>query len=204
MISYSALQSGGATKGAARRASILAEARTILLNRGYVHLSLRDIAKMLGVSVGNLQYYFPAKDDLVEAVIQQEVDNDLDVLDGAEWKRSDRRTHIRRAVGKLMERLTGDAGRLYATAAYLALHDARYRRLQSAIYAQALPNLEGIIARIAPFSPPRRRAQQARVVIALFDGAVFQIHAQRDSLNKRDIRRFINELSDAVDKLIDE
>ena len=200
MISYSALQNG-ATKGAARRTSILAEARTVLLSRGYAHLSLRDIAKMLGVSVGNLQYYFPAKDDLVEAVIQQEIDEDLALLDDVEWKRSDRRTHIRRAVGKLMERLTGDAGRLYATAAYLALHNARYQRLQTAIYDQVLPYVEAIIARMAPSSLPRRRAQQARIIIAMFDGAVLQIHAQRDSLSKKDIHRFINDLSDAVDTL---
>ena len=50
--------------------------------------------------------------------------------------------------------------------------------------------------------PDAGRSRRASV-IAMFDGAVFQIQAQRDSLSKRDIRRFVNELSDAVDKLID-
>lgn len=51
------------------RDEILKTARTMFLEKTYDEVSVRDIAKTLDISVGNLTYYFKKKDDLAEAAV---------------------------------------------------------------------------------------------------------------------------------------
>lgn len=51
------------------RDEILKVACAMFLEKTYDEVSVRDIAKTLGISVGNLTYYFRKKDDLAEAVV---------------------------------------------------------------------------------------------------------------------------------------
>lgn len=51
------------------RQAILDAARELFNERGYNAVSLRDIADAVGISKGNLTYYFAKKEDLVEALV---------------------------------------------------------------------------------------------------------------------------------------
>lgn len=44
-------------------------ARELFNEYGYKNISMRDIAKKLNISVGNLTYYFKKKEDLIEEVV---------------------------------------------------------------------------------------------------------------------------------------
>jgi AcrR family transcriptional regulator len=57
-----------ATKGELRARVILESAENILINHGYHNFTLRKIAQDAGISMGNLQYYFPTKDELIRAL----------------------------------------------------------------------------------------------------------------------------------------
>lgn len=48
---------------------ILITARDLFNRYGYSNISMRDIAKELDISVGNLTYYFKKKEDLIEEVV---------------------------------------------------------------------------------------------------------------------------------------
>jgi AcrR family transcriptional regulator len=48
---------------------ILETARQLFNQRGYNEVSMRDISKTLGISVGNLTYHYRKKEELVEAVV---------------------------------------------------------------------------------------------------------------------------------------
>ena len=48
---------------------ILITARELFNEYGYKNISMRDIAKKLNISVGNLTYYFKKKEDLIEEVV---------------------------------------------------------------------------------------------------------------------------------------
>jgi len=48
---------------------ILETARRLFNERGYSGVSMRDIAGVLEISVGNLTYHFSKKEDLIEAII---------------------------------------------------------------------------------------------------------------------------------------
>lgn len=57
------------TKAEAKRAFLIEQATLCLAQKGYAHVSLRDIAKESGVSLGILHYYFASKEDLLLAII---------------------------------------------------------------------------------------------------------------------------------------
>ena len=52
-------------KGSERIRIILEEAKNTLVDEGFSGLSFRNVAKRAGITVGNVTYYFPTKDDLL-------------------------------------------------------------------------------------------------------------------------------------------
>ena len=58
-----------------RRREITDTARRLFGQRGYNAVSMRDIADALGISVGNLTYYFRRKEDLIETVVMEDYQN---------------------------------------------------------------------------------------------------------------------------------
>lgn len=58
-----------------RRESILQAAADLFREKGYEDVSMRNIADALGISVGNLTYYFKYKEDLIEEVILREYES---------------------------------------------------------------------------------------------------------------------------------
>jgi AcrR family transcriptional regulator len=65
-------------KGAARRASIIEHATGILIRQGHGALSLHAVAAAAGVSLGNLQYYFPTRVALIGALLDRHLTEALD------------------------------------------------------------------------------------------------------------------------------
>lgn len=53
---------------------IVETAISLFNQRGFVNVTMRDLAQELGISLGNLTYHFKRKDDLIEAVHQQLID----------------------------------------------------------------------------------------------------------------------------------
>jgi AcrR family transcriptional regulator len=53
------------------RHEILQAAKTLFNERGYNVVSTRDIADTLGISKGNLTYYFKKKEEIVEAILAE-------------------------------------------------------------------------------------------------------------------------------------
>ncbi len=61
-------------RGKDRAASILSAAKKILVEEGLASLSTRRVADELGISVGNLAYYFPSKDSLLQAIVEHVIE----------------------------------------------------------------------------------------------------------------------------------
>lgn len=70
-------------KGQETVAKILRAAESILIEQGYRSLSFRKIASEAGITAGNLQYYFPSKDELIQALLNTIIEiyiNDMQSL----------------------------------------------------------------------------------------------------------------------------
>lgn len=62
---------GTYAKGAARREEILVATKQILASDGYRNLSLRHIARALGVEPAHILYYFDSREELLQKVIER-------------------------------------------------------------------------------------------------------------------------------------
>lgn len=62
------------TKGAKRIAAIVEAGAEILLTQGLVAVNKRRIANRIGISDGNVSYYFPTRESLWTAVVEFELD----------------------------------------------------------------------------------------------------------------------------------
>lgn len=65
------LSKGRSPKGGKTIAQILSAARIVFIRDGYGGVSLRKIAKEAGLALGNVSYYFPTKQALVSASLQE-------------------------------------------------------------------------------------------------------------------------------------
>ena len=59
------------TKTEARRQSVLDAAQSLLVEAGGAALTMRKVSDSAGISLGNLQYHFPKREDLLTALLQR-------------------------------------------------------------------------------------------------------------------------------------
>ncbi len=64
-------RNGKGDRGEATRARILTTATRLLVELGAESMSFRNVARELGMSIGNLQYYFPTRASLLDAVCEE-------------------------------------------------------------------------------------------------------------------------------------
>jgi AcrR family transcriptional regulator len=67
-------ESNTTTKGHERAGAILSVAREILGTEGYGALSMRSVAARVGVSLSTVQHYYPSREVLLEALLNQAFD----------------------------------------------------------------------------------------------------------------------------------
>jgi AcrR family transcriptional regulator len=60
-------------KGDVREQQILDAAETLLTTRGYVHMTIGDIAEAVGITRGALYFYFASKQDILIALVARTV-----------------------------------------------------------------------------------------------------------------------------------
>jgi AcrR family transcriptional regulator len=69
---------GAYQKGKDKRQYILEAAAELLIESGYHNFSMRKVADAAGIRLGNLQYYFPSKEKLVKAMLDNALSRYLD------------------------------------------------------------------------------------------------------------------------------
>lgn len=89
---------------ARRRGQIIAGARACFLRKGFHAATTAEISAEAGVSVANLYQYFPAKDDLVKALIEEDLAEDLALIGVA-----DASANLREGFARVAQLVAGDA-----------------------------------------------------------------------------------------------
>lgn len=163
------------SKGAKTRARILAEARTLLVAEGYDAVTLREVAKRAELRLGNLQYYFATRDDLLMALVENEAQADIQAVERAFDASGSAEAALKKAIRTLLDRWTGDSGIVFATLTYLATHKPAFRSLHDSIYARFHHAVESALRDMTPGLPTRTYRERARLLTALIDGAPLQL-----------------------------
>ena len=161
------------SRGEASRARILEEARRVLVEKGYDALVLRQLATGLDMRLGNLQYYFPNRQALMAALIEAEVEADIEALQrtvrGAEPEEA-----LARLVRRLVSRWRSESGVVFATMTFLATQSDDIRAVYLRAYDVFYAEIERVLENLDPGHSASVYTTRARLVTALLDGAAMQ------------------------------
>ena len=189
------------TKGEIRSMQIIAIARSVLIKYGYDRFVLRDIAKSANMTLGNLQYYFKTREDLIEALGRAEIARNLGIMKISKKEAHTPHDNLRYLVRSVVKDWQNEGGKVYAVIALLAMHQPRFARLHVEIYTLFYSALSGVLAQSQPGTPDEVLMQRTRVITSLLDGALFQIPIPGDGSINAKRNDFLNELTEAAIKL---
>lgn len=161
-------------KGTATRDRIVVEARRTLIDDGYDALVLRTVAERLDMKLGNLQYYFRTRDDLLLEIIHREARSDLESMRLIVEREQPSLDALRQLVHALVGKWRADSGVVFTTLAFLSLHREPFRAAYRDVYAAFYNELERAIECAEPGHKPSEYKQRARLLTALIDGAAMQ------------------------------
>lgn len=178
----------------ARCCELVDIARQALVDDGLERFVMRDVAARTGMKLGNLQYYFATRADLLEAVFRSEFDRDLAAIRGAVGSSTghDGDGVLSSVVRGLLRNWTIDGGSsVWSALALLSSHDPRFHRLSQAIYDTFYAELAPVISAVAGAAPPAEVAARARLITSVLDGVAVQMGAalSDDRRRARDLER---------------
>ena len=131
--------------------AIVAAARQLLIDDGYAELSIRRVADKVGISPGNLTYHFPAKADLVHAVMDAWMMNFGAQTEGYFRSDDDPKARLVALVDFLVkDAATRDTARLFKEFWVLALHDPEVEARLRFLYESAFQDIEALLREIEP------------------------------------------------------
>ena len=131
---------------------ILNSAKTILIEQGYSKLSMRKVAVGAQISVGNLQYYYPSKNDLLKDLLDHSIDEFMDEFERLRLgANNDPELHLRSIINFIVL----DLGNPTTTTFYpelwaLANHDEYADKLMDEVYARVRIPLEDCMKQLNP------------------------------------------------------
>lgn len=155
---------------------------------GIAATTLKEVARLAGVTQGTVYYHFKTKEDLLLAVIRQTIDDHLENL-AAIWDDSgDLQTKIVLALTATRDRYTKNESfqRLFHSVASLALHNGRAAEVLSRQLDKVVGAVEKLCRRAMMEAGDNDLAitseQLSRIIIAFVGGLSLQsvIHKELD------------------------
>ncbi len=160
----------GYQKGEERLKVILRSAEEVLIEHGYHNFSLRKVATKAGISVGNLQYYFPSRDELIDAMMQDVVGEYLIVFEQI-------RDHDtpREQLVHIIEEVVLDLNSKRTTLFFPELwsmsnHEAGVNRYMESMYAKYQAVLKDVIMDINPALTDKQAERLSLFIAASIEG----------------------------------
>jgi len=171
------------TKGEKRRAEVLSIARAHLIEKGYDAFSMREVATELGTKIGHIQYYFPSRTDLFEALIREEFANNLEAIEKIKRAAKNPKIALEKVAKTLLRVWTTDGARIYALMSFLAMHDTKFENLKSKVYKQFHTIIEELICDIRECEASLGTRTSARLMTSVMDGALLQQNLDKRLMN---------------------
>jgi len=162
------------TKGLSTRNRILQAARKQLVEGGYESFVMRELTGSLGIKLGNLQYYFKTREQLILQVIETEAAKDVLTIEQHKQEGKPANEAFRSIVQDLVTRWRGNSGVIFSTLVTLALHNKPFKQLYRSIYAKFYSALEGPLLEMNPGLSDDETALRVRLITALIDGSSMQ------------------------------
>jgi AcrR family transcriptional regulator len=168
-------------KGNERIRSILEEAKNTLVEEGFSALSYRNVAKRAGITVGNVTYYFPTKDDLMielaryifdrwEARFRRNLPQNL-------TDRTDIFVYSIRYMIEENKRLKSSSLLLEMWA--MANHSTAVMKMLDTFYGKMRVWIEDMLADVSPTLSTQKRRLRAALITSQIEGLIVLIGPKR-------------------------
>ena len=157
-------------KGRERRRQIVDAAKRRLLSAGIEGLVLRDLADELGITHGNLQYYFATKASLIEAVFDEEIIKYTDTMKTALNATSTQQGRLAAFLDSTIDLLAFDEVRLWHVLFGIAHQSPELAMILKRENESYESTLADELGRIFPIMAIERRLHVARMIRMLIDG----------------------------------
>lgn len=151
---------------------ILDAATALLAEEGYAQLSTRKVAARAGMRPGNLQYYFPAKRDMVRALLDRHLERSLERLAGRiEAGEPSPEGRLRQVIeGILADQASALDCTLFREIWALAAHDPEVAAAMSDFYGEYRAHLAATLRSVNPRLRSGDAQRLATAVVAMLEG----------------------------------
>lgn len=172
---------GRSGKGQLTALSILLAAEKLLVDAGYHNFSLRKVAASAGLTLGNLQYYFPSKDSLIKAMLDNCIQRYLDELEEIRARvGEDPEMQFRAIISEIVRDLNKKSTTVFFPEVWsLANHDDHALAFLDAMYDRYRMVLIEVMSAINPELSPAQLKRLAVFVSASIEGHTMFIGYQK-------------------------
>jgi AcrR family transcriptional regulator len=158
-------------KGRHRAQEILRAARALLVENGYAALTTRKVAGRAGVRQSNLQYYFPTKVDLVRALFESSVSDNMRPLARMVRARMSPERRLSWGLDQFLKSHQSLEQQVFLRELWaLAAHDPAVAGVMSGFYRRWIDLTTKNLLEITPALGLRRAQRHALLIISLVDG----------------------------------
>lgn len=159
-------------KGLSRLLSILEAARDIFTEQGYSSLTMRKVASRADISIGNLNYYYRTKEDLLRDLLEYVINPYLEEFDRVQSEAGESPQEKIRAV---LDFWISDLGTAETTGFFpecwaLANHNSFVAELVNDLYVKARQALNELIPQINPTLSRHESEEIALLMCASMEG----------------------------------
>jgi AcrR family transcriptional regulator len=172
-----------------------------LLEQGADGVSVRAVAEALGMSVGNLQYYFPTRAALLDAVFRRHADRFRDDLAALVTTGMQPRAVLAAVVDHWLATQARAEQRLFWSLWAISAHDDAARATMTSVYRELLDFLAAQLRALHPTLSRDESVRRAAAIAALVDGASLYVGFGRRP--SRALRRLHDEVRADVALIIE-
>lgn len=161
-------------KGEKKKQAILDCAVSVLVEGGYAELSIRKVTEKAGIQVGNLQFYFPTRASLIEAMLEREIDRYETALAEASQLDEDSNgdTSLMRTVDYLLsDQENQDSCIVFWELWALAAHDVTAATIMNRHYKRYLGAISTLVQEASPQLTRPKADRIALLIVSLIEGA---------------------------------
>lgn len=163
-------------KGQARVEQILKAARQLFIDGGYSQMTLRQVASQVGISLSNVQHYFPSRETLLQALLESVMNSYDPPLAAIRERISDPRQRLAAAVRYFLADVKqAETERLFVEIWSLATREPVAREIFDTMYAHHRGVLADLIAEANPALPPGTVQLRAAIVAMQIEGLMLLI-----------------------------
>lgn len=161
-------------KGERRKQQILDVCVQLLVEKGYSELSFRKVAAKADIQIGNLQYHFPTRSDLIRAMLTREIDRYHAEFDA--WGADKNSQNPEDVLSKTIDYLLADQTNQNSCIVFwelwaLAAHDVDAAGLMNEYYKAYLSSMAELVIKMRPGLTRARANRVSLLIVSMIEGA---------------------------------